>query len=386
MNMSQIAKRSAPKECPHATAVVRSLLDELNFVAHASVRRSPIPLLKDVALTFASGRIDLLATNLDLTLRATIAAESSGDGGVTVNANDFATALRSLPADEPASLVIDDDAGCLNIVNTCNDIATSIRLDARAIADFPTCPEVPALGGQTIDRGLFLGLLSRAKFSATDEETKFQLRGALLQIIGGEVQIVATDGHRISWAKGAASGLADFTAMVDKIAFDPIAALSGGELRFGATGDPSHVWFVSGDRSVLCRSLDVKFPNWREVIAADNDRIVTADRQKLLLALSRVAVTTSPRHRGVRLDVSINQLEITATNVEVGESSATLPCDYHGPKFFSAFNLQCIRQFLEAVDGDTVTLAMKDENSQLIARAPGDPVDFTYVVMPMRLA
>jgi DNA polymerase-3 subunit beta len=390
-----VAQRSNPHEYVNATMATQALRDEVEFVMQACTSRSTIPIRRDVTLTFAPGRVDLLATNLDVTLRASVEAETSDNkgNGVSVNAADLAAILRSLPSADPLTLVINDNEGQLEIRNNSEKVAIVVRLDTGNIEDFPTCPKAPTRGGRVIDRDLFLRLLSRAEFSTTEEETRFQLHGALLEIVGGVVHLVATDGHRLSVCKAAADGLTDLTAMIRRTAVDSLATLPQGKLRFGLDKDAAniwfasgHIWFASGHRAVLCRAIDVNFPNWRDVIAKDNDRIVTIDRLTLLAALDRVAVTTNPRHRGIRLDISKNHLTIASHNVEVGSSSAELSCDYHGPKFFAAFNLQYVRQFLTAVEGETVTFAMKDENGQLIATAPDDPVDFTYVVMPMRLS
>ena len=96
------------------------------------------------------------------------------------------------------------------------------------------------------------------------------------------------------------------------------------------------------------------------------------------------------RTRAVRFDFAPGKLTVSSTNPELGDARETVPIDYAGNPFFVGLNAAYVTDFLSAVDTPSVSLDLKDENSQCIGRpastAEDLPYDYLYVVMPMRLA
>ena len=140
----------------------------------------------------------------------------------------------------------------------------------------------------------------------------------------------------------------------------------------------------------MARMIDVNFPNYMEVIARDNDRKVFVDRERLLSTIRRISLVANERTRAVRFDFAPGKLTVSSTNPELGDARETVPIDYAGQPFFVGLNAAYVMDFLSATDTPSVSLDLKDENSQCIGRpssASEDlPYDYLYVVMPMRLA
>jgi DNA polymerase-3 subunit beta len=136
--------------------------------------------------------------------------------------------------------------------------------------------------------------------------------------------------------------------------------------------------------------IDVNFPNYMEVISRDNDRRVMVDRERLLSTIKRISLVANERTRAVRFDFAPGKLTVSSTNPELGDARETVPIDYAGAPFFVGLNAAYVMDFLSATDTPSVSLDLKDENSQCIGRpataAEDLPYDYLYVVMPMRLA
>jgi DNA polymerase-3 subunit beta len=209
--------------------------------------------------------------------------------------------------------------------------------------------------------------------------------------------MVATDGHRMALinfpsgitGKGKKGG--DLTILIPRKALDEILRLEGGEegnVRFGVS--ENQLFFEAGDRRLLARMIDVNFPNYMEVISRDNDRRVMVDRERLLSTIKRISLVANERTRAVRFDFAPGKLTVSSTNPELGDARETVPIDYAGQPFFVGLNAAYVMDFLSATDTASVSLDLKDENSQCIGRpastAEDLPYDYLYVVMPMRLA
>jgi DNA polymerase-3 subunit beta len=240
-------------------------------------------------------------------------------------------------------------------------------------------------------------MVSKVIFAITHEETRFQLNGALLKVQPTKMEMVATDGHRmalINFPQGSTSGKkkgSDLTILIPRKALYEIQRLEAsedGNVRFGTS--ENHLFFEAGERRLLARMIDVNFPNYMEVISRDNDRRVMVDRERLLSTIKRISLVANERTRAVRFDFAPGKLTVSSTNPELGDARETVPIDYAGNPFFVGLNAAYVTDFLSAIDTPTVSLELKDENSQCIGRPSAAnedlPYEYLYVVMPMRLA
>lgn len=367
------------------------LQKELQLCQGVVEKRSTIPILSNVLLKAADGRLQIAATDLDVTILSSCAARITNPGGVTIEAKRLFDIIRSLP-DEDVHIALQDN----NSVQIDSGTA-KFRLLGLPAEDYPTLPTVNVAEGYSIPLDELKTMVGKVKFAITHEETRFQLNGALLKVQPNKLEMVATDGHRMALinfpssitGKGKKGG--DLTILVPRKALGEIERLEAGEdgtVKFGVSDN--QLFFDAGDRRLLARMIDVNFPNYMEVISRDNDRRVMVDRERLLSTIKRISIVANERTRAVRFDFAPGKLTVSSTNPELGDARETVPIDYAGQPFFVGLNAAYVMDFLAATDTPSVSLDLKDENSQCIGRpatsAEDLPYDYLYVVMPMRLA
>jgi DNA polymerase III subunit beta len=367
------------------------LQKELQLCQGVVEKRSTIPILSNVLLRAADGRLQIAATDLDVTILSSTAARVVTPGGVTIEAKRLFDVVRSMP-DEDVHFTLQENNSMLIESGTAK-----FRLLGLPAEDYPTLPTVDVAEAYSIPLDELKTMVGKVKFAITHEETRFQLNGALLKILPNKMEMVATDGHRMalinfpSGITGKGRKGADLTILIPRKALDEILRLEGGEegnVRFGIS--ENQLFFDAGDRRLLARMIDVNFPNYMEVISKDNDRRVMVDRERLLSTIKRISLVANERTRAVRFDFAPGKLTVSSTNPELGDARETVPIDYAGQPFFVGLNAAYVMDFLSATDTQSVSLDLKDENSQCIGRpastAEDLPYDYLYVVMPMRLA
>ena len=376
------------------TVAKTDLQKELQLCQGVVEKRSTIPILSNVLLKAADGRLQIAATDLDVTILSSCAARVTTPGGVTIEAKRLFDIVRSLP-DDDVHMNLQENNSVLVESGTAK-----FRLLGLPAEDYPTLPSVDVKESYTIPLDELKTMVAKVKFAITHEETRFQLNGALLKVQPSKLEMVATDGHRMalinfpqgSGGNGSAKKATDLTILVPRKALEEILRLESsdeeGNVRFGVS--ENHLFFEAGDRKLLARMIDVNFPNYMEVIARDNDRRVMVDRERLLSTIRRISLVANERTRAVRFDFAPGKLTVSSTNPELGDARETVPIDYAGNPFFVGLNAAYVTDFLSAVDTPSVSLELKDENSQCIGRpsAPSEdlPYEYLYVVMPMRLA
>jgi DNA polymerase-3 subunit beta len=374
------------------TVAKADLQKELQLCQGVVEKRSTIPILSNVLLKAADGNLQIAATDLDVTILTACAAKVTTPGGVTIEAKRLFDVIRSLP-DEDVHVTMQENNQMLIESGTAK-----FRLLGLPAEDYPTLPTVTATESFTIPLDELKTMVAKVKFAITHEETRFQLNGALLKVQPTKMEMVATDGHRmalINFPQGNGSGTSkkketDLTILVPRKALEEILRLEAGEegtVRFGVS--ENHLFFEAGERRLLARMIDVNFPNYLEVISRDNDRHVMVDRERLLSTIRRISLVANERTRAVRFDFAPGKLTVSSTNPELGDARETVPIDYAGNPFFVGLNAAYVTDFLSAIDTPSVSLDLKDENSQCIGRPQAQdelPYEYLYVVMPMRLA
>jgi DNA polymerase III subunit beta len=368
------------------------LQKELQLCQGVVEKRSTIPILSNVLLKAADGKLQVAATDLDVTILTSCAANITTPGGVTLEARRLFDIVRSLP-DEDVHIALQENNQMLIESGTAK-----FRLLGLPAEDYPTLPTVNVTEGYTIPLDELKTMVAKVKFAITHEETRFQLNGALLKMQPQKMEMVATDGHRMALINfpyaGAGNGRkkgSDLTILIPRKALDEILRLEAGEegtVNFGVS--ENQLFFDAADRRLMARMIDVNFPNYMEVISRDNDRHVMVDRERLLATIKRISLVANERTRAVRFDFAPGKLTVSSTNPELGDARETVPIDYAGQPFFVGLNAAYVMDFLSATDTPSVSLDLKDENSQCIGRpastAEDLPYDYLYVVMPMRLA
>src|SRR5712692_1885753 len=365
------------------------LQKELQLCQGVVEKRSTIPILSNVLLKAADGRLQIAATDLDVTILSSCAAKVTSTGGVTIEAKRLFDIVRSLP-DDDIRMTMHENNSMLIESGTAK-----FRLLGLPAEDYPTLPTVTATESYTVPLDELKTMVAKVKFAITHEETRFQLNGALLKMQASKMEMVATDGHRLALinfpqGNGKKKGH-ELTILIPRKALEEILRLEpseDGTVRFGVS--ENHLFFEAGDRRLLARMIDVNFPNYMEVIARDNDRHVMVDRERLLSTIRRISLVANERTRAVRFDFGPGKLTVSSTNPELGDARETVPIDYSGNPFFVGLNAAYVIDFLAAIDTPSVSLDLKDENSQCIGRPSSNaeelPYEYLYVVMPMRLA
>src|SRR5919206_2310677 len=325
------------------------LQKELQLCQGVVEKRSTIPILSNVLLKAADGRLQIAATDLDVTILSSCAARITTPGGVTIEAKRLFDIIRSLP-DDDVHVNLQENNSVLVESGTAK-----FRLLGLPAEDYPTLPSVDVKESYTIPLDELKTMVAKVKFAITHEETRFQLNGALLKVQPSKLEMVATDGHRmalINFPQGSGNGSAkkssDLTILVPRKALEEILRLESsdeeGNVRFGVS--ENHLFFEAGDRKLLARMIDVNFPNYMEVISRDNDRHVMVDRERLLSTIRRISLVANERTRAVRFDFAPGKLTVSSTNPELGDARETVPIDYSGNPFFVGLNAAYVIYFL----------------------------------------
>ena len=351
----------------------------LGVVSRGVSTRTTVQILAGILLQAARGKVELAATDMELSLRTSMEAQVETDGSVVVPGRLLLELARLLPDSE------------VTIEHKLEEAAVEIRsgsatyrLHTYNAEDFPRLPDADAAERHEVDRETLLETVARVSRSASRDESRPVLTGVLMRFEPGKLVMAATDSYRLSVKETPVEGtVPELEAIIPARALGELAriAQAGESIELGV--HENQVVFSTGDALLTTRRIDGQFPNYKQLVPEAFDHELLLPREELLDVVRRVSVMAQ-RNSPLRLRFADGELTVSAQTQDVGEARESLPVEFGGEPLEIGFNAEFLRDGVESVVGDQ--LRMKLISPLRPAVLQGDSDDFLYLIMPIRLA
>jgi DNA polymerase-3 subunit beta len=359
-----------------------ALLAALTAVVGVVERRHTLPILSNFLLERKGGKLTVLATDLELQVSTQLETTDAGeDFAITIAARKLFDIVRALPDDAKLKLDTKDSQVVVSAGKS------RFTLQTLPAVDFPRVETGAGLGEAVrLPQKKLKRLLQLVQFAMASQDIRYYLNGMLLVLDGKQLRVVATDGHRLSYAETPLETEAEAREVIipRKTVIELSKLLSDVEdpveLRIGA----NQVTITLPATELVTKVVDGKFPDYHRVIPASQPRHLKANRLSVIQALQRAAILSNEKFRGVRLVMSENSLGIVCNNNEQEEAADEIEVRYDGDPLDVGFNVTYLLDGLGALDSEEITLSLGDANSSMLLTSEGEP-GFKYVVMPMRI-
>ena len=130
--------------------------------------------------------------------------------------------------------------------------------------------------------------------------------------------------------------------------------------------------------------LDGRYPDYQRVIPEAGENVLVADCETLRQALSRTAILSNEKYRGVRLMLEDSVLKLSANNPEQEEAEDEIEVSYQGSPLEVGFNVSYLLDVLSVLEADQAEVLLAGNSKSALMREKGDAKSL-YVVMPIRL-
>lgn len=363
-----------------------SLLKPLQAVANIVERRHTLPILSNLLIEAKSGTLNFLATDLEIQLSA--AAAFSGiksDFSLTVAARKMVDICRTLADGAQVNLESSDSK------LTVKSGRTKFSLQTLPAEDFPRIALNTEIEARvTIAQGRLRQLLNQVQYAMAQQDIRYYLNGLLLAVEPDGIKLVATDGHRLSFAMSAAqsqglTGSTPLETIIPRKTVVELAKLLGeGEDEITIEIGKNQIRFVFDSMTLVSKVVDGKFPDYTRVIPTNYQKHVTLERASLQQALQRAAILSNEKFRGVRIVLTDKSLTVMSANSDQEEAQEELEVEYAGEALDIGFNVSYLLDVLGHLSDAQITLSFGEASSSCLITVP-EVEDFKYVVMPMRI-
>lgn len=361
------------------------LIRPLQLVSNVVERRHSMAILGNLQLVLSDGLLKITGSDTELEMVVSCPVEQVTGGEITVPARKFVDICRNLPEEAPLGFSLEGSHAMVRSGKS------RFKLSTLPASEFP---EMEIKGQQrqlAMDTAVLGHLIHGTQFAMAQQDVRYYLNGMLIEIGGGMVRAVATDGHRLATCESAGSvtGLPEDVEQLilpRKSVLEVAKVLAEGVESVSLGIGPQFIRVQTGNVQLTSKLVDGKYPDYQKVIPDSErcDKNVLVDRERMRQGLVRASILANEKYRAVRLTLEAGVLRVMAHNPEQEEAEEELPVEYDGEVLEIGFNVNYMIDAIGAVQTNNVRLSLSDNNSSCLIRGQDDE-GCRYVVMPMRL-
>ena len=334
------------------------LLKGVMNVSKAIPAKTSLPILENFLFVLGEDRLEITASDQELTLRTSVTVEVKEGGSIAVPARQIIDLLKALP-DQPLTIKTKSEGSFECLWNNGNS-----SLPYFPAADYP---EIKGVGedaesivfpAQSLADGI-----SGTIYATADDEMRPAMNGIVFDIDTASTTLVASDSHKlICYTTGDVTAAQKSSFILHK---RPAAVLRSlldkGEGDVEVKFDAGNVVFTYGPTMMVCRLIVGKYPKYRDVIPQNNSNVLRIDRVQLLNTVRRVAVCANKASNHVTFNLTPGLLEITAQDLGFALAAyEKLECDYSGENLAIGFKSSFLVEILSNMSCDTLVMKFMD--------------------------
>jgi DNA polymerase-3 subunit beta len=357
------------------------LLPPLQQIVSIIEKKQTMPILSNVLLVVNENTLILTGTDLEIQLITKIDLDSSEPGEITVPATKFLDIIKSLPSEAEIKIEL------LNEKVKVTSKRSRFSLSTLAADSYPEFSE-SALDNQfLINAGKMKKALDKTVFCMATQDIRYYLNGLLLHISNSKLKLVASDGHRLSIYEddiGMATGYEARIILPRKGVLELSKLLDDEDAELNIQFSTSNIKIFLKNFIFSAKLVDSKYPDFSKVFDQAFFNQLHIQKQLLKDALTRVAILSNEKFKGVTFEISNNLLKLSSHNPEHDEAEEELVIEYQGEPISISFNSQYLLQAVSKLDSELSVLTIASNSSSCFVEEPEQQL-YRFIVMPMRL-
>uniref|UniRef100_A0AAU7YMD6 Beta sliding clamp n=1 Tax=Wolbachia endosymbiont of Oeneis ivallda TaxID=3171168 RepID=A0AAU7YMD6_9RICK len=356
-----------------------SLLNTLSRVSGVVERRNAIDVLACINIKAQYGSIKLKATDLDISIFASLTANVSAEGEVKISAHTLHDIVKKLPTDLDVNFEMNNQGKLLISCGNAN-----FSLPNVVSNNFPVLEEGDHQYDFTLLSADLVDLLTKTKFAVSLDDTRYNLNGIYLHTDEQFLYCVATDGHRLSCIKRPKPEdiNGEFGVIIPRKTIMELLKVLCDCNEINIKLSDRKIKFTCGEYILISKLIDGTFPDYKAVIPTSQDKQMIVESSKLASVIDRVSVVVSDKIKSIKFSLQENLLTLHSNSQECSDATESIEVDYDGALMEVGFNSRYLLDALSCIK-NKCKFSLSDGNSATIITDEDDS-SALYIVMPMR--
>ncbi len=256
--------------------------------------------------------------------------------------------------------------------------------------DFPKVPTVTDGYSVTFSSDVLSRAIANTIFATSNDELRPAMTGVLFKLDESSATFVATDGHRlVRYRRVDIAGDVSNSMIIPRKALTLLkATLPTDDTTVNVEFNPSNIFFEFNNIKMISRLIDERFPDYDNVIPADNNNIMSINRDDILGTLRRISIYANKSTHQIRLKIAGSELVISAEDLDFSnEANERLACEHDGDDIEIGFNARFMMEVLSNLDTDDVEIKLDAPNKAglILPKTNLENEDILMLVMPVML-
>lgn len=358
------------------------LLPTLQQIVSVIEKRQTMPILGNVLMEAREDQLVMTGTDTEIQLVIMLNLDAIDQpGSITVPARKFLDIVRLLPNGADVRFEVADDKAKLASGRGRFSLST---LPAEHYPDFN---ESDYESQFLINAGKFKKGLDKTLFCMANQDVRYYLNGLLLHISNSRLKMVASDGHRLSIFEddiGQATGFESRIIIPRKAVQELSRLLDDADAELNIQFSSNYIRIYYKDAVFSSKLIDAKFPDFGKVFDQAFMSPLLVQKQLLRDALTRVAILSNEKYKGVTFDIKSDSIKLSTHNPDYDEAEEEIIIDYPGHALTISFNAQYMLEALSNVDGEMAMLTIAGNASSCFVEEV-EQTQYRFIVMPMRI-
>lgn len=354
-----------------------NLLIGIQIVQNIVSSRSSLPILSNILMETKKGQLKLNATDLDIGISCEIPVETIEEGAITIPAKRFSDIVKELPSGDIVIMAKKNNQVDIEGKN-CR-----FKLIGIPKEEFPKFPEFKDKEVVQIDQAVLKDMFRLTAFAVSHEESRYVLNGVLMEVLGDQIRVVATDGRRLAKVEKKINTTLkkEINVIIPIKAIQEIVRNLKDEGQVSFTVGTNQILFDINNVLIATRIIEGEFPNYNQVIPKQTNNRIVMNTQELLSSIRRANLLSTPDFQAVKFEVFNNKLVVSKNTPDVGESREEIPIEYSGSELVIGFNPSFLIDFLKNIEDEKVNIEIQGADKPAVMRMS----DYLYLALPMRL-
>ncbi|MDP3998362.1 MAG: DNA polymerase III subunit beta [bacterium] len=357
----------------------------LSIVSRLVSSKTQLPVLNNILISTEKERLKLSATNLETGINLWIGAKVEKEGAISISSRALTELISSLPAGQ---INLGGEGELLRIsCGSCEAV-----LNGLSAKEFPPVPSASGEPLLSIPTDIFSESISQVALAAAQDEGRPALTGVKWFTESGNLNLVATDGYRLSLKKTSLKNASlDDGLIIPARALWEVAHIAQqeekkekGVVSLSVLPGENQVSFSMVNVEIATRLIEGEFPAFAKIIPQETATKVVVERETLLKATKVASIFARDSANIVKWTVGKGKLTLSANSPQVGENSSEMEARVEGEEGEIAFNFRFLLDFLGAVKSKEVVFEMSGPLSPGVFR-PSDDDSFLHIIMPVRV-
>lgn len=357
------------------------ILLPLQQIVSVIEKRQTMPILSNVLMVIEEDQLTLTGTDLEIQIIAKINIAAMSPGSITVPARKFLDICRLLPNGAEIKFELQEDK--VKIASS----RSRFSLSCLPADNYPEFAESELENQLFINAGKFKKALDKTVFCMANQDVRYYLNGLLFNVSNSKLKLVASDGHRLSIYEDNLDQATGFEARIilpRKGVLELSRLLDDPEAELKVEFSTNNIRVSIKNLIFSAKLVDSKYPDFGKVFQQEFFNKMLIQKQILKEALTRVAILSNEKFKGVTFDITPDSLKISTHNPEHDEAEEELMIEYSGEPLTIAFNAQYLLDAVSNLDSDMAVLTIASNASSCFIDEP-DECGYKFIVMPMRL-